>query len=201
MDTIAKRLRHARIKSGHASAAAGGRAAGVHVQQAANHEAGRRGVNEAELAAYAEAYGVGAGWLLTGRNEPGTSRSVPVVGYVGARAVIYTEDDHAKGAGLEEAEVPPGADANTVAVIVRGTSMLPAYREGTLIFYSERLPPSDLIGEDAVVGLADGTTMLKRVMPGRAPGRYTLDSTNAEPILDAEVEWAAPIDWIKPGRR
>lgn len=153
------------------------------------------------LEGLAKALKTNSTWILTGRNEAETVRTVPIVGYVGARAVIYAINDHAKGAGLDEVEAPPGAPEGTVAVVVRGKSMLPAYRDGYLIFYSQHLPAEDLIGEDAVVALADGTRMLKRVMHGSGPGLFTLDSSNDEPLVDVRLEWAAPIDWIKPRRR
>jgi predicted XRE-type DNA-binding protein len=74
------------------------------------------------------------------------SKKVPVVGYVSAAAEIFSIDDHAHGAGLDEVDCPPGVDAaHVVAVRVRGDSMFPVFHDGWIVYYSERrdiiIPP------------------------------------------------------------
>ncbi|MGV2073315.1 S24 family peptidase, partial [Agrobacterium vitis] len=92
------------------------------------------------------------------------------------------------------------AHQNTVAVEVSGESMYPAYEEGTILFYSKTLPPADMVNRRAVVQLADGRIFVKTVRPGTTPTTWTLTSINAlyPDMIDQVVEWAAPIDWIKP---
>ena len=66
-------------------------------------------------------------------------QQVPVVGYVGAGEVIYGVDDYTKGDGLHHIDVPSGImSLGTVALIVRGDSMLPVYRNGDIVFYDRQ---------------------------------------------------------------
>lgn len=142
-------------------------------------------------------------WLLTGAgDEPGkilAKRMIPVVGYVGAGAEVYSMDDHEKGGGIDEVEVPfPGVSRSTVAVRVRGRSMLPAYHDGDLIFYDQKENGDllHLLGRECIVRLSDGRTFIKTLK--RSPnGDWYLFSYNAEPIMEIEIEWAAKVEWIK----
>lgn len=122
---------------------------------------------------------------------------VPVVGFVGAGAEIFTIDDHEKGAGLEEIEAPPGAGASVVALRVRGTSMAPVYKDGDLIFY-DRKEDGDighLAGKDCVIHLSDGRTFLKELR--RSNGDLWLYSHNADPIFNPNIVWAARVRWVE----
>ncbi|MEE9140176.1 MAG: helix-turn-helix domain-containing protein [Alphaproteobacteria bacterium] len=126
---------------------------------------------------------------------------VEIAGYVGAGSEIYPIDD--LGAGLDQVDVPPLESRAIVAVIVRGDSMLPAYRDGDVIYYSR---DRDLLEEaflrrECVVKLADERVFIKTVVRGSVPGTYTLLSYNAEPIADQPIEWAAPIAWVKKSTR
>lgn len=123
---------------------------------------------------------------------------VPVVGYVGAGAEIITIDDHSKGAGLEEVEAPPNANSGSVVALrVRGSSMVPAYKDGDLIFYDQRADGDigHLVGKDCVIHLQDGRTFLKELR--RTNGTFWLHSHNAEPILGPEIVWAARVRWVE----
>lgn len=122
---------------------------------------------------------------------------MPVVGHVGAGAQIYPIDDHAPGAGLDEIEAPPGAAPGAVGVRVRGDSMYPVYSEGDLLFYAEQRNPAELIGRECVVRLADGRLFIKIIRRGATPGRYSLHAHNAPPLDDVEIDWAAPVQWIR----
>lgn len=125
-------------------------------------------------------------------DEP--EKTVKLAGYVGAAQAVYQFDDGA----ADYVEAPPGANDMTEAVEVRGDSMLPLYETGTLLYYSKQLAPETMIGRRAVVLVADGRVLVKSVRRGSAPGFYTLVSLNAPDIEDVVLEWAAPIDWIKP---
>lgn len=95
-------------------------------------------------------------------------------------------------------EAPPGiAGPDTVAVQVRGDSMLPVYRDGDLIYYDVHQSPEELLGRDVVVELEDGRCMLKQLMAGSQAGFWTLLSHNAAPILDAKIVWAARVKWVQ----
>jgi transcriptional regulator with XRE-family HTH domain len=130
---------------------------------------------------------------------PSEKRMVPVVGYVGAGGEIEPIDDHGMGAGMDETDVPPNAAPGTVAVKVRGDSMIPMLYEGMIVFYSLRLSNiSDHLHKPIVVHFADGRKAIKTVITGSQKGVYTLTSFNASPIPDIKIESVSPIDWIKP---
>ena len=190
----AKRLEKARIQRGFATAKDATRFFGWVYETYIQHEQGIRGIGR-QAAKYADAFRVSEGWLLTGEGRgPNrtTKRMIPVVGYVGAGAEIYAIDDHPKGQGIEEVECPwAELAASTVAVRVRGDSMVPAYYNGDLIFYEET--HSDfrhLLGKECVVALADGRRFIKEVRRTQT-GQWYLHSHNSEPIFGIEIVWAA----------
>jgi phage repressor protein C with HTH and peptisase S24 domain len=123
---------------------------------------------------------------------------VPVVGYVGAGAEIFTIDDHQKGAGLEEVEAPAGANGSSVVALrVRGNSMYPAYKDGDLIFYEQKFDGDfvELVNKDCIIHLEDGRTFLKELR--RTDGAYWLYSFNADPILHPQIAWLARVRWVE----
>lgn len=123
---------------------------------------------------------------------------VPIVGFVGAGgSIAYSEGQGPFG----EAIMPPknGTDT-TVAVVVRGDSMAGQLEDGWTVYYDDRRarPSDDLVGRLCVVGLADGRVLIKKLLPGRQNGKYDLYSTNAAPMLDQQIDWAARVTWIAP---
>lgn len=150
-----------------------------------------------ELAAAA---GVSAAVL---RGEVALARSIPVVGRVGAGAEVFAIDDHEKGGGEDDIEVPPGFDdMPAVAVRVEGESMYPAYKPGDLLVF-QRDGMDDwhrYLGQDVVVKLTDGRTFVK-VLKRATKTTATLGSHNAPDIENVRVEWAAPILWVKRAQR
>lgn len=123
---------------------------------------------------------------------------VPVVGFVGAGgSIVYSEGQGPFG----EAQMPPkNGTETTVAVVVRGDSMAGQLEDGWTVYYDDRraAPSDDLIGRLCVVGLADGRVLIKKLLQGRQKGKYDLYSTNAAPMQDAMVDWAARVTWIAP---
>lgn len=127
---------------------------------------------------------------------------VRLVGAVGAGDTIWPYD---KDATFETIESPPGF-SDGEAVVVRGDSMEPAYRDGDVLLYNRRVSVGeDAIGHDCVLQLAaaagqvHGNMLLKTVRPGSRTTRFHLLSYNPRHALiaDALVEWASPIRWIK----
>lgn len=170
---------------------------GLNVQLLYQRETGRRGLNPQNADDYAKYFHVNANWLLTGDNPDG-SNTLPVVGYVGAGAEVFLVDDHAKGAGIDEIEAPPGCPKGALAVRVRGDSMYPAFRDGDVLIYAERFDDAtEMLQRECVVWLADGTVYVKTLTPGTRPNRFTLISYNAPPLIDRHVIGAAPILWIR----
>ena len=128
--------------------------------------------------------------------------SVPVVGYVGAGEEVFPFEEDDLG-GLEQVPAPPGSEDGLLAVIVRGNSMIPAFWEGDMLFYSQPdgLDRAECLYKECVVRLVDGHRYVKHVMPGRTPDTFTLMSFNAAPIIDVEIEWASPVQFHDMRRR
>ncbi len=191
---FAKRLEQSRIDRGFETAKDAARYFGWKYETYIQHEQGIRGIGRA-ADRYAKAFRVSEGWLLTGEGK-GKPDTVPLKGKVGAGQQVEAVDN----GDMDDAPAPPDATPDTVAVQVSGDSMFPTYEEGSLIYYSRHLPPSELINRRAVVQLADGRIFLKVIRPGSTPDFWTLQSINAQypDIEDVVVEWAAPIDWIRP---
>lgn len=144
----------------------------------------------------AKALDVDAIWLKTGVGRA-KEYGVPVVGYVGAGGQISFLDDFAKGEGLDRVAPPPGAPSNAVALIVRGSSMMPVLHDGwVLTYWDRRDDPWPLTGELCVAETADGMTYVKTLRPGLRKGTFTLESYNMEPIENVELKWAAKVEAI-----
>lgn len=115
--------------------------------------------------------------------------------------MVYPIDDNSLGAGIGEAPAPPEMTGQEVALIVRGDSMYPAYRDGDLIYYENHATNLDEVyGQECVVRLTDGSVMVKTVTRGSQPDRVTLASYNAPPREDVEAEWVATVTWVKRRR-
>ncbi|WP_375701282.1 helix-turn-helix transcriptional regulator [Bartonella sp. AA81SXKL] len=134
---------------------------------------------------------------LTGASIP-PNHLVPLIGSVGVGGEIIAIDSGC----LEEVEAPPSAPKGTVAVRVVGDSMFPAIEEGSLLFYSYHLPPEDLINNRAIIKTKCGKVYIKVLRLRKEKGKWVLSSINGKyaDIVDVELEWCAPIDWIKPAR-
>ena len=78
--------------------------------------------------------------------------------------------------------------------------MLPAYRDGDIIFYDqEPAAPEPYLNKECVVNLVDGRKYLRTITKGSGDGLYTLTSWNASPIVDVEVESVVPVRWVQRG--
>lgn len=157
------------------------------------HESGNRKLSEKDARKYARRFRVPWLWLLYGNTVSSPERTVRLAGYVGAGAEVLPVGDSDGG---DDIELPPGAPPDAGAVIVRGDSMYPRYLDGEVLFYStDGLPPDALIGKECVVRLSDGRMLVKTVRKGSRKNRYTLESYNAPPLENQEIDWAAPIKW------
>lgn len=123
---------------------------------------------------------------------------VPIAGYIGAGGVIIFEEF-----GTDETVIrPPGVSGPLTALMVRGDSMLPKYKDGDIIYISRQHDGilADYIGDDCAVRLATGETFIKQIIRGSDDGRFTLLSLNAPPMENVEIEWATPVMFVMPAR-
>lgn len=198
MGAPAERLKSARIEAGYESAAAAARAMGTPAPTYSGHENGTTDMPRKAAIRYARFYGVSLDWLLTGSGEGRRRTKVPVICYVGAGAEVHPIDDHPKGQGIELVEPPPGV-TDCVAARIRGDSMHPL-RDGWLIFWrkTEDGVPEGCMGALCVVQVKDGPTLVKELRRGSKRGLYRLESWNASPREDVQIEWASKVLDIRP---
>lgn len=203
MSVIGKRIATRRAAMGWSQSELA-RRAGVKQQTIHQIEGGTIQTTRA-LADIAKALEVSRDWLETGANppDPPQPRHVQLVGYVGAGLQVFPFDDHAKGGGFEEDLLAPPGLEDAVAVEIRGDSGYPVYRPGDRVYYRRDRDgvPTMAIGQECVVKVLDGPTLLKTVRRGRARALFDLESYNAPPLPDQKLEWASPVLWHdKSGR-
>ena len=121
--------------------------------------------------------------------------SVPIMGRVGAGAVIEPEHEQVPPEGLGEVELPFPIAEETIAFEVSGDSMLPKYENGDIIvvFKEQRHPVSSFFGEEAVVRLKTGERYLKTIERGKSATQVNLTSFNAKAINGVKLEWIGEI--------
>ena len=121
--------------------------------------------------------------------------SVPIMGRVGAGAIIEPEHEQVPPEGLGEVELPFPIAEETIAFEVIGDSMLPKYEHGDIIvvYKEQRHPPSSFYGEEAAVRLKTGERYLKTIERGKSSTLVNLTSFNAKPINGVKLEWIGEI--------
>jgi repressor LexA len=121
--------------------------------------------------------------------------SVPIMGRVGAGAVIEPESEQIPPEGLGEVELPFLISEETIAFEVAGDSMLPKYENGDIIvvYREQRHPLTSFYGEEAAVRLKSGERYLKTVERGKSASLVNLTSFNAKPINGVKLEWIGEI--------
>lgn len=121
------------------------------------------------------------------------SIDVPLMGFIGAGAVIEPEFEQTPEDGLEQIRLRIPVPDDMIAFQVRGTSMLPRYDEGdVIIVWKEQKRGTDsFLGEEAAVRTRDGRRFLKTIRRGQQG--YTLESWNDHPIENQELSWVGEI--------
>ena len=121
--------------------------------------------------------------------------SVPIMGRVGAGAVIEPESEQIPPEGLGEVELPFPISEETIAFEVAGDSMMPKYENGDIIvvYREQRHPLLSFYGEEAAVRLKTGERYLKTIERGKSASLVNLTSFNAKPINGVKLEWIGEI--------
>lgn len=127
-----------------------------------------------------------------------TAPPVSIVGYIGAGGTVVFEEF----ATEESVPRPPSISGQLEALVVRGDSMFPKYKDGDIIYIQRHHDGllDTYIGEECAVRLESGETYLKQLIKGSEPEKFTLISINAPPIEDVDVEWATPVLFVMPAR-
>jgi hypothetical protein len=90
---------------------------------------------------YGRAFGVSAGWLLSGEGEIARLNIVRIEGLVGAGGAVDTSVESIGHEGLDEIELPFSLPEEAVAYRVNGDSMWPRYDDGDVIVVFKRPQP------------------------------------------------------------
>ncbi len=150
------------------------------------------------LAAIAEQLGVTLVELLEG--WAAHARRVPIIGYVGAGEGWFPFQEDGP---IDEAELAlPNGKA--VALIVRGDSMIPVYRDGDVLIGTKRSTSNahNLLGTDCIIETRKGARYVKFLASSQQRGRFNLRSYNPAhaDIENVDIAWAAPITMVIRGR-
>jgi repressor LexA len=126
--------------------------------------------------------------------------AVPLMGRVGAGAIIEPDFDQIPPEGLSEVSLPFPVPDGMIAFEVDGDSMYPRYDPGDIIVVrrEQNRPPESFIGQFAAVRTADGRRYLKRIYAGTKKDSYRLESFNAPPIHDVTLVWIGEIHATVP---
>src|SRR5947199_8017950 len=119
----------------------------------------------------------------------------PIMGRVGAGAVIEPDFEQVPPEGLGDVALPFPIMEETVAFEIVGDSMLPKYESGDVIvvYKDQRHPLSSFYGEEAAVRLKTGERYLKTIERGKSAHLVNLTSFNAKPINGVKLEWIGEI--------
>lgn len=134
----------------------------------------------------------------------GAIAMVPVLGKIGAGGQILfaadtDEEIHAKQ-GFPHVPRPPMTVGRLMALQVVGSSMLPKYEDGEIIYVRrdhEGILP-EYLNRYCAIRTVEGGTFLKILAAGSEPDRYTLRSLNAPDMENVEIVWASPVLFAMP---
>lgn len=127
--------------------------------------------------------------------EPVSQNQAPLMGRVGAGALIEIDHEQVPEGGYDTVELPFSYPDPILAFEIAGDSQLPVYEPGEVVIcLRDQVRAVDhYLGERVVVRLASGERYLKRLARGSSRGRYNLESWNARTIEDVRIEWVGEI--------
>jgi len=135
----------------------------------------------------------------------GAGLTVPVLGKIGAGGEVLFSldpDEELHATNVPVVPRPPLVSGRLMALEVQGSSMLPKYEAGEIIYVaapngSGSIAPN-AIGSYCAVRTVEGGTYLKILTLAAQEGRFTLRSLNAPDMENVEVEWACPVLFVMP---
>lgn len=133
----------------------------------------------------------------------GELAQVPVLGKIGAggQVMFHVEPDNELALyDYDFVPRPPLTPGKLMALEVVGSSMLPKYEDGEIIYVRrdhDGVMP-EYLGRYCAIRTADGSTFLKILAAGSEPSRYTLRSLNAPDMENVEIVWASPVLFVMP---
>lgn len=198
---IDKRLKALDLSDDAASRTAGKRDAIRNMRRAVKAPTGRQGVSTATLSALAPVLETTLAWLLTGEGDERPNSSVPIMGYIGAGAVVEPDYEQVPEHGLDTIDLPFNVPDEIIAFQVKGESMRPSYRDGdaVLVWREQRRATDTFIGEDAAVRTDTGSRYLKEIHGTGRRGVYNLYSHNDRVIENVRLEWVGEIYLVIKG--
>lgn len=203
MGDSSERLKQARMRAGFKSARAAALKFGWTPSTYASHENGQTPEVPRDAAiVYARAFRVSPSWILTGEGPMAAQNMVRIMGRIGTGAEISPDLEQVPEEGLDEVELPMPVGPDAIAFEVVGMSMSPRYDPGTLIICANRdRNPEQFVGQEVAVRTASGARYLKKLRAGTKKGVFTLESFNAEPIMNVRLVWVGEILAIIPASR
>lgn len=126
--------------------------------------------------------------------------TVPVMGRVGAGALIEPDFDQAAPDGLYDVTLPFPIPEDMIGLVVDGESMTPKFDPGDVIVVrrTQRKATTSFLGQLVAVRTEDGRRYLKKLFQGTADGLFRLESFNADPIHNVSIAWVGEIHAIVP---
>jgi transcriptional regulator with XRE-family HTH domain len=140
--------------------------------------------------------------FMGGEEKGDGTRSVPLMGYVGAGAEVEPDFEQVPNEGLEQIPVPFDLPSEMIAFQVRGDSMMPQFRDGAvlIVYREQRRSLESFYGEEAAVRTSDGRRYIKTIIRGNKAGFVNLISWNAQPIENVHLAWVGEIFSVFPAK-
>lgn len=124
-----------------------------------------------------------------------SARLMPLSGRIISRGLIVIAGD----VEMPMVDAPPECDSSMKALRVTVDVLSPDFERDDTVYYRDVWEhPEGLVGKRCVIKLSAGEMMVGRLKVGAHPGTFIVYRVNADPLLDAVVESATPVCWVKP---